>query len=229
MSAAQCATLTEVFLCWSAVGSGVWGERGYSDGSTPCALPPWPPSFPLGAFPMWISFLPSPQLSPQSQQQFLAWYCSPIPTLHLPATMHSRGLASLYGVQRAVVRIICVVLTTFRLSQISCFTLRQPQMLPFCPKQLPWIWGSHPCFSSPTIWLQAVLLILLLFFPSYLHPTKFCMSLYIPFQWPVTPASTQLVLYEVFCIWRYSHDASLERDVLHIHLLLWHLVFSELL
>ena len=110
----------------------------------------WPPSFPLGAFPMWISFLPSPQLSPQSQQQFLAWYCSPIPTLHLPATMHSRGLASLCGVQRAVVRIICVVLTTFRLSQISCFTLRQPQMLPFCPKQLPWIWGSHPCFIEGT-------------------------------------------------------------------------------
>ena len=113
MSVVQCAPLTEVFLYWSAVGTGTWGERGYSDDSIPCssALPPWPPGFPPRAFSMWISFLPAPQLSPQSQQQFLPWYYSPIPTLQLPATMHSHGLASLCDVQRAVVRIICVVLT----------------------------------------------------------------------------------------------------------------------
>ena len=45
-SGTQRATLSRVFLYWSAAGAGVWGERGYSDGSTPCmwlssiALPP---------------------------------------------------------------------------------------------------------------------------------------------------------------------------------------------
>ena len=40
----------------------------------------------------------------------------------------------------------------------------------------------------------------LLFFSSFLHPTKFCMDLYIPIQWSGTPACCQLVFCENFCI-----------------------------
>ena len=61
--------------------------------------------------------------SPCSQQQTSPWDCSPIPTFQLPATMHSRGLALLSGIHMDVSRIICVVLTPFRLSQINCCTL----------------------------------------------------------------------------------------------------------
>ena len=42
-----------------------------------------------------------------------------------------------------------------------------------------------------------VLLTLLFFFASFLHPMDVC----ILFPWPGTPASTQLVLCEIFCIW----------------------------
>ena len=42
-----------------------------------------------------------------------------------------------------------------------------------------------------------VLLNLLVFFTSFLHPMDLC----ILFPWPGTPASTQLVLCEIFCIW----------------------------
>ena len=52
-----------------------------------------------------------------------------------------------------------------------------------------------------------VLLTLLFFFASFLHPMDVC----ILFPWPGTPASTQLVLCEIFCIyicipvhWRYT-------------------------
>jgi len=51
--------------------------------------------------------------------------------------MLSRGLASLPRVRIAAPRIGYMILIPFRLSQISCFTLQQPQMLHFCPKQLP--------------------------------------------------------------------------------------------
>ena len=76
------------------------------------------------------------RLSSGNQQQTSPWDCSSA-SLQLPTPVLSRGLASLSGVDMAVARIVCVIFIPFRLSQTSCFTLQQPQMLHLCPKQLP--------------------------------------------------------------------------------------------
>ena len=73
---------------------------------------------------------------PCSQQSTLPWDCSLTHKLLLSATVHSRGLLSLSRVCRAVARIGFMDLTLFRLSQDSCCTLQQLQMLPLCSKQL---------------------------------------------------------------------------------------------
>ena len=52
------------------------------------------------------------------------------PTLR--GCLHSDGLAFLSGTCRAMVQTVWMAPVPFRLSPISCFTLRQPQMLPFC-------------------------------------------------------------------------------------------------
>ena len=44
------------------------------------------------------------------------------------------------------------------------------------------------------------------------------------FCWSEAPASTQLVLCESFCIWGCIVDPHMERDVLHVHQILHHLV-----
>ena len=172
----------------------MWRERGFRAGFTLCVwlssgtLPPWLPGFPPKTFPTAISFLLSLGLSPCSQQQSSPWDFSPIPMLQLPAT-YSGGLVSLSMVCRAMAWIVRVVLTPLRLSQINCFTLWKPQMLSLCPNWLPT--GDLPLaaaptphghrFSSPT---------LLLFFPYFLHSTKFCVYPCIPFWWPRIPASS---------------------------------------
>ena len=63
--------------------------------------------------------------------------------------------------------------------------------------------------------------------PFSLLPIKLCMDLYIPFQWSGIPVSIQLVLCEI-CICRCVPDASVEREVLHVHLLLHYLVSLKL-
>ena len=50
------------------------------------------------------------------------------------------------------------------------------------------------------------------------------MILYILFHWSGTPVCSQLVFCMHFCVWRCIPDVSEERDVLHVHLLLCHLV-----
>ena len=52
------------------------------------------------------------------------------------------------------------------------------------------------------------------------------MALYILSHWSSTPVCSQLVFCMHFCVWRCIPDVSMERDVLHIHLLLRHLVLS---
>ena len=47
---------------------------------------------------------------------------------------------------------------------------------------------------------------------------------YIFFHWPGTPVCFQLVFCVHFCVWRCVPDVSVERDALHVHLLLHHLV-----
>ena len=51
---------------------------------------------------------------------------------YLRGCLHSDGLAFLSGICRAMVQAVWMAPVPFRLSPISCFTLRQPQMLPFC-------------------------------------------------------------------------------------------------
>ena len=104
----------------------VCGEReSNGDGCTPyvwlnsITLPAWLPGFLPQAFPMVISIMSPLAVSLPSK----AWDCTPVPMLQLPAIVLSRGLASLSGVHMAAVRIVCVILIPFRLSQISCFTL----------------------------------------------------------------------------------------------------------
>ena len=48
------------------------------------------------------------------------------------------------------------------------------------------------------------------------------MVLYILFQWSGTPACSQLVVCNHFWVWRCIPDVSMERDILHVHLLLCH-------
>ena len=119
----------------------------------------------------WLSFIsifhcnsPSGSLTPSpfSQQQTLPWDCFPISMFQLQATALSRGLESLSGVCMVVARIVCVILIPFRLSQISCFTLQQPQCFTsvtnICPPM------QHcPCFSSPAPGADSVPLTLLSF------------------------------------------------------------------
>ena len=87
-------------LCFSAANSGMWGERGYGDGSTPytwlSSIPlfPWLPGFHPLPFSTIISFFTSPQ-SLCSQQQPSPRYCSTIPKIEFPAAVPSRGPAFL--------------------------------------------------------------------------------------------------------------------------------------
>ena len=134
----------------------------------------------------------------------------------LQAAALSRGLASLSEVCVAVVRILCVIIIPLRLSQISSFTLQQPQ----CFTSLANI--SLPCSSVPASVPQPQVQIqfysLFLFLPSFLCPTECCVILYILFRW----SGSQLVFCKIFCVWRCIPDISVERDVLHLYLLFHH-------
>ena len=89
--------------------------------------------------------------SPSSQQQPLPWDCSTIPKLQLLAVSPSRWPASLSGVNRAVARIIWF---SFHLGcQRSAYSLLASNVSPLIKPIAP-VWGSDPCFSSPTHWRQ---------------------------------------------------------------------------
>ena len=115
----------------------------------------------------------------------------------------------------------CLSLIPFRLPQISCFTL------------------SLKCFSSdsdncPSVGISSLLqfphplregpvLLTLLFFPLVLSFYGVELSS-ILFLWSGPPVCSQLVFCMDFCAWRCIPDVSVERDVLHVHPLLCHLV-----
>ena len=96
----------------SAANAGVWGQRGYGEGSIPyvwlssISLLPWLPGFPPQAFPTTVSSFTSPRLSLRSQQQPSPWDCATIPKLQLPASVPSGGPESLSGVCMAVTRTV---------------------------------------------------------------------------------------------------------------------------
>ena len=115
-------------LCCSAVNAGLWGERGYGGGPTPCAwlssisLLPWLPGFPPQAFPTTISCLTSPpSISPQSTAALRPGIA--------PQSLNSGS--QLLHLQETCVPVWgtcgggkdCLILIPFMLPQVSCFTL----------------------------------------------------------------------------------------------------------
>ena len=105
-------------------------------------------------------------------------------------------------------------------SSLKCFS----SVLNSCPNV-----NSDPCFSSSTSQVQVQSCSHSSFPPYFLHPTEFCMVLYILFQWSGTPVHSQLAFCKIFCVWRCIPDKSMERDVLHVYLLLCHLVIPKIL
>ena len=115
-------------LYCSAADAGVWGERGYGDGSTPyawlssIALLPWLPGFPPLAFPTTISSLTSPQSVSPEPTAALA-----LGPLHTPQTP-APGFCTFQGTLIPVWGMYgcgkdCLILIPLRLPQIRCFTL----------------------------------------------------------------------------------------------------------
>ena len=120
----QKATLSEVFLRWSDASAIMWGEsavrtppRARDSAAFPCLCS-------CLAFLQVHPLLRSPPSQPHDKQQSSPWGRSPIRVLQLPATMHTKELAPLYGAQRAESWIVYVLLTLFRLSRINRFTLQ---------------------------------------------------------------------------------------------------------
>ena len=115
----------------------------------------------------------------------------------------------------------CLILIPFRLPQISCFI---PSLKCFSsdPDSCPDVgMGLLPQFPHPP--RAGPVLLTLLFSPWFFHPPEFCVGLYILFHWSDPPVHSQLVLCMHVCVWRCIPDVPVERDVLHVHLLL-HLV-----
>ena len=222
------------FYC-SAADAGMWGERGSGDGSTPYAwlssitLLPWLPSFPPQAFPTTIySFTSPPSVSLQSTAAL------PLLLLHNPQT----PAPSLCAFQRTHVPVQgmygcskdCLILIPFRLPQIGSFTLILKcfsSNSDSCPDVGigPLLQFPHPVRAGPVLLL--LLLLRLLFFPLVPSSSWVCVVLCILFLWSGTPVCSQLVFCMHFCVWRCILNVPVERDVLHIHLLLGHCVLSS--
>ena len=118
----------------------------------------------------------------------------------------------------------CLILIPFRLPGISCFTL------------------SLKCFSSDSASCPSVGIRPLLQFP---HPLKAGLVLLTLLFFSLVPSSywifhgsiysfllvryscLQLVFCMHFCVWRCIPDVSVERERVHVHLLLRHLVLSD--
>ena len=134
----------------------MWGKRGCGDGCTPSHDSAVTRCFHGGPAFLHRHFPPrSPPICPlspsfHSHQQPSPWDCSTIPKLQLPATVPSRGPASLPGVCGCGNN--CLILIPFRLPQISCFTL------------------SLNCFSSGSDSRPSVGIRALLQFPNQWRP-----------------------------------------------------------
>ena len=92
----------------------------------------------------------------------------------------------------------CLILIPFRLPQISCFTLSLKCFSSDsdnCPDVgiVSLLQSRHPLRAGPV-------LLTLLFFPQFLHPTEFCVGLYILFCRSGTPVCSQLVFCMHFCV-----------------------------
>ena len=96
-------------------------------------------------------------------------------------------------------------------------------------RQLPWYGEQTPASVPPLTEGRSSPTNIPLFRPSSFIPTEFCVVLYIHFHWSGTPVHSQLVFCMLFCVLRCIPDVSMERDILHVYLLLHHLVLSTFL
>ena len=94
------------------------------------------------------------------------------------------------------------------------------------PNNCP-VWGWNPCLSSPSHQGQVQSCCLSCSRHYFLHPTEFRVVLYILSQCSGIPARCQLLFCKISCGWRCSPDVAVERDVLHFHLLLRHLLSPQ--
>ena len=130
-------------------------------------------------------------------------------------------LASLFGVCMAVARTVWFLLylgchrSAVSLSALNVSSLTQTIAL---------MWGTRPLLQLTHLPMSDPGLLRLLFFPLVPHPTEFFIVLYILFLWSGTPVCSQLVFCMHVYVSRCIPNVSVERDVLHIHLLLLHLV-----
>ena len=119
------------------------------------------------SFPIMISSLMSPRaFFPKSTADLALGLLSDL-YIPAPTAVLSKGLASLSEVNMAATRMVCVILIPFRLSQISCFTLQQPQVFLLLPKQLSQCGDLTPWFSSPSPQVQMQFCSLSSFSPIY--------------------------------------------------------------
>ena len=182
---------------------------------------PWLPSFFHRHF---------PSQSPPSPPSTRLSAVNSSPHLHTPQTLPPSpctfqgtlvSVPSMYDCGKD-----CLILIPFRLPQISCFTLSLKCFSSDSDCCLDV--GIGPLPQSPHPLRVGPVLLTLLFFPLVL-PTEFCMVLYILFLWSGPPICSQLVFCRHFYVSRCIPDVSVERDVLHIHLFLCHLVLSPVL
>ena len=203
----------------------MWGERGvkmapppmHDSAESPCFH--GCPAFPPQAFPTTISTLTSPwSISPQSTAALPLGI-----VLQLPAAAPSRGPATLSRVCMVTARTVCF---SFHLGcHRSAVSLSALNVSPLTQTIAP-MWGLDPCFSSPTCWGQVgttntpaspassssywVLHGSIYSFPLVRH---FC---------SLSAGLLHALQTQKYCI----PDVSVERDILHIHLLLCHLVLD---
>ena len=118
----------------------------------------------------------------------------------------------------------CLSLIPFRLPQISCFSLNLKCFSSDsdnCPNVV-----LGPLLQFPHAPRAGPVLLTLLFF-SLVSSFYWVLRGSIYFvHWSSTPVFSQLMFCMHFCVWRCIPDVSVNRDELHIHLLLCHLILS---
>ena len=215
------------FYCLAA-DAGLWGERGYDDGSTPStwlsiaskaawlsstgishhSLLPHSPSIHLST----VNSSPGTGIAPQSLNP------SSQP-LHLSGDL-CPSLGCVYDCGKD-----CLILIPVRLPQVRCFTLNLKCFSSdsdTCPAVGigPLLQFPHPRSAGPA---PLTLLFFALVPSSYWYLCGcICSFLLIGYSCP-----SQLVFCMHFCVWWCIPDVSVERDVLHVHLLLHHLVLPH--
>ena len=181
----------------------------------------------------WSRFPPSHpiRLTPRGQQRSSPWDHSTIPMAPAPSFHGHQWTSNPVQGMKAAAWLVYVVLTPFRLSQISEFT---PQLLQMPP---PSQWmamdaGISPYFFSPlTPWCRLVPLALLLLSPSSLSLFSFVLLSSVWIWIFLLSSHGVLPIFMVFCenCWILDvPDASVETGVPHFHLPLHHLTHPYL-